>query len=167
MVAAIDAAKRICSMELSSDDAQLINQWWHLPSANTWAHSRRKMHTIHGIMAMTFRCTCAGANESEEPEENTDARGVTLQLSSLRSMRVVSTPPLARVSAAHAPPGPPPMTATRRGLSSLAPSLTANTCVARGRARLRLRADLAVAAMCTTCIIHLQNGKPCENGCVP
>lgn len=37
-----------------------------------------------------------------------------LQLSILRSMRKVSTPPFARVSAAAPPAGPPPMTATRR-----------------------------------------------------
>ena len=41
-----------------------------------------------------------------------------LQLSILRSTRKVSQPPLAKVSAAHAPAGPPPMTATR----SLRPS---------------------------------------------
>lgn len=71
-----------------------------------------------------------------------------LQLSSLRSIRKVSTPPLARVSAAQAPDGPPeaeqgsigtvrdhlcsgllerqlhspPMTATRRGRSRASPS---------------------------------------------
>ena len=36
-------------------------------------------------------------------------------------------PALASVSAVHAPDGPPPMTATRRGRSSTAPSLTART----------------------------------------
>ena len=52
---------------------------------------------------------------------------VTLQLSSLRSIRMVSMPPLARVSAVHAPEGPPPITATRSFLSSTAPSLIAHT----------------------------------------
>lgn len=50
----------------------------------------------------------------------------TLQLSILRSIRKVSTPPLARVSAAQAPEGPPPITATRSlRPSSDAPSRTA------------------------------------------
>lgn len=36
-------------------------------------------------------------------------------------------PPLARVSAQLAPPGPPPMTATRKGRSNASPSLIAKT----------------------------------------
>lgn len=51
----------------------------------------------------------------------------TLQLSSLRSIKNVSTPPLASVSAVQAPDGPPPITATRSFLSSTAPSLMAHT----------------------------------------
>eukprot|EP00955_Chlamydomonas_euryale_P109578 365942-Chlamydomonas_euryale.AAC.39 len=47
---------------------------------------------------------------------------LTLQLSSLRSNKKVSTPPSASVSAAHAPEGPPPMTATRSLRSSAVPS---------------------------------------------
>mmetsp|Transcript_24514 Transcript_24514/g.77483 ORF Transcript_24514/g.77483 Transcript_24514/m.77483 type:complete len:221 (+) Transcript_24514:1072-1734(+) len=45
-----------------------------------------------------------------------------LQLSSLRSIMMVSMPAWARVSAAHAPEGPPPMTATLRGRSSFLPA---------------------------------------------
>ena len=47
-----------------------------------------------------------------------------LQLSILRSMRNVSQPPLASVSAAHAPAGPPPTTATRSLRPRGAPAAT-------------------------------------------
>ncbi|KAK8652381.1 hypothetical protein V6N13_061400 [Hibiscus sabdariffa] len=51
-----------------------------------------------------------------------------LQLSSLRSIRNVSMPPFARVSAAAPPAGPPPMTATLRlRLLSLGEVLAADT----------------------------------------
>jgi hypothetical protein len=51
----------------------------------------------------------------------------TLQLSILRSRSATSTPPLARVSAAQAPLGPPPITATRSFRLSASPSLAAWT----------------------------------------
>ena len=62
------------------------------------------------------QCQSGGMDKRTNPTH-------TLQLSILRSIRYVSTPPLARVSAAQAPEGPPPTTATRRGLSSFSPSL--------------------------------------------
>ena len=52
-------------------------------------------------------------------------------MSSFLSNRKVSQPPLDRVSAAQAPEGPPPMTATRRGRSRVAPSLCHNKCGSR------------------------------------
>jgi hypothetical protein len=62
----------------------------------------------------------------------------TLQLSILRSRSDTSTPPLASVSAAQAPLGPPPITATRSlRLPSASPSFTAWTRTDRARPILR------------------------------
>jgi len=59
-----------------------------------------------------------GAGISQQPPHG-------LQLSSFRSMRYLSMPPLANVSAAEPPAGPPPMTATLRLRCSLGLDLLA------------------------------------------
>lgn len=83
------------------------------------------------------------------------ARRRTLQLSILRSIRVTSTPPLASVSAAQAPLGPPPITATRSFLPSGSawPSLIARTVTER--VRCTRAAPEARAMRWETCILLL------------
>ncbi len=102
-----------------------------------------------GLCCYSNRSGSDMRHEKRVPSRWQSATGMhesTLQLSSFLSIRNASTPFCASVSAAQAPPGPPPMTATRRGRSRVAPSRMACTCHDAGSSRydaLRARSGIA------------------------
>mmetsp|Transcript_4970 Transcript_4970/g.18631 ORF Transcript_4970/g.18631 Transcript_4970/m.18631 type:complete len:305 (+) Transcript_4970:1084-1998(+) len=94
----------------------------HMPmyslSLRVWPTSTARLEGEIIFILVTLRSMISSGRSNSPTMHRGMAPPQGLQLSILRSMRKVSQPPLARVSAAQAPAGPPPMTATR----SLRPS---------------------------------------------
>ena len=103
----------------------------HMPmyslSLSVWPTSTSRLDGEIIFILVTRRSMISMGRSNSSTMQRGMAPPQGLQLSILRSIRYVSTPPLASVSAAQAPDGPPPITATRSGRSSTVPSATADT----------------------------------------